>query len=619
MNKQKIYLEHVKKVSGSPVYGTVLFFNSQTQTFTPGKRHNLEHFDIIDDRTVAINEIIFDFDFSSYKKNAEYAKRVIDVLDRRKIKHYIFSTGGKGVHIHCWFSPIEFTKESNKELFLEGLSYGLSWKNIRLWLWNDVLDEAGINESLRGKGKALDSAPMIFNYHSGTTHLIRECGGRKIIKDPVEDTDKRTYKTYIPPEEFKSRKITVTRLEDVQYPLILETFKIDEYELSMYVKNYIQTAKNNNDIPQNNQKLDVKYTELDGVLKIREGLNTGLRNQGATIISVASRIDGNTKEETKKILEEYVENCEQTGHPFTINEAMQWANWIYQHEKPYWNCSLLDEIGCHEPSTCEYCQSRNKESIKLLKSTKLIDEIKEVLDQEIVGEHDTKMLVFLLILSKDFPSHTGKPGWNIPGDPMSQNIILSSDSSSGKSYLVKKILALFGEHNDDYFIVSRLTKNAINYYTEQNMDGKAIFIEEMQGLDENTSQLRVWMSEGSLSLQTVEDVKTEDGREIKALVQKSTRGQPVFITNQAEGEVGEQLLNRSWILGMDATQEQTANILDYQDSLNLGVKEIDVLKRRKIQEALKQLKPYHFIIPFADRTLLNIPLNDIRARRDYDL
>ena len=42
----------------------------------------------------------------------------------------------------------------------------------------------------------------------------------------------------------------------------------------------------------------------------------------------------------------------------------------------------------------------------------------------------------------------------------------------------------------------------------------------MQGLDEHTSQLRVWMSEGQLTLNTVEKLKDEDGNEVNTLIKK---------------------------------------------------------------------------------------------------
>ena len=149
------------------------------------------------------------------------------------------------------------------------------------------------------------------------------------------------------------------------------------------------------------------------------------------------------------------------------------------------------------------------------------------------------------------------------------------------------------------------------------MDGKTLFIEEMQGLDEHTSQLRVWMSEGELNLETVEKITQKDGTEKNTKIKRTTKGQPVFISNQAEGKIEEQLNNRSWVFGLDASETQTAAILDYQCNVDQGaISNKHEINKRLIKDALKHLKMYHFIIPFANYKCMEIPFKDIRVRRD---
>lgn len=615
-NKQQDHTNKLKQKLGSPIYVSNLQYDSKTKKYTPRLRYTPDKFEIYDDRTVGINEIIWDLDFSSYKKNAKYAKKIIETLQNRRIPPLICATGGKGIHIHTIFNPIQFTNEENKTLFKTALSYQLDWKHIRLWIFNKILDESGINEGLRGKGKPFDTAPITFNYHQGTQHLIRAIGGRKIEVDEIEGSETTRYKTWIPTAEFNDKKVSITNFEQVRFPEDIPTFNIDEPELVHFLNNFVQNQQKQSIIPEQ-VRYTGKYTELDGVLKIREGLPAGQRNAGATVLAIASKIDGYTLEESKQLMSSYVKKCSQSGHKFTDEEAFHWLRWIYIHESPFWNCSLLKDLNVHEDQTCEYCQEKYKEANKLLTQTSILQQIKEVLDQEIIGEDHNKMLIFLLLLSKDFPSETGRRGWNMFGDPQSQNIILSCDSSSGKSWIIKKILDIFGEENTDYFIISRITKNALNYYTDINMDGKIVFIEELQGLDENTSQLRVWMSEGKLSLQTVEKTINEEGLEVNALIKKNTVGQPVFVTNQAEGVVETQLNNRSWVLSLDTTSGQTKDILSFQDKVNKGQITINKTKKRMIVDAIKQLKPYHFKIDFADFEAMGIPVADVRARRDY--
>jgi len=614
LNGQQLYIEQLKSVSTVPIQVAALIKKSDDLGYKPGYRYSYGKYEIHDERNVLMNEIVFDFDWSSYIKNYNKAKLVVEALENRNIPYYIYATGGKGIHIHIYFNKLIATNTKHKELLKEANSYGFIPKHIRLWFWNLILEEAGIDEKFRGK--YVDSQVIKFDYFAGSSHLIRDCGGRKITKKPDESYT-TTYKTYISKDTFNNKKISVNELKHVKYPVQIESFDIDIIELCSYLSNFIKTCKDTKIEPFKNEYLKIKYSEMDSILKLKEGTDSGNRSKGAFLISVACRIDQLPKKETLLILDEYVNNCDQVGHKFTLHEAENWMNWVYAQEKVFWNCSQLDELGVHDSSVCEFCCAKNKKANDFLNSSKLLQKIKKILDDEIVGEDDIKMLIFLLLLSKDFPSETGMIDWNIPSDPMSQNIILASDSSSGKTYVAKKILKLFGIEGEDYHVISRMSKSVINYYTEENMDGKILFVEEMQGLDENTSQLRVWMSEGKLAFDTVEKVINEEGIEVNSKVRKTTKGQPCFLTCQAEGMVGDQLNNRNWLISLDVSENQTRMILKHQTDLNKGILSNNELEIRTIRDALKQLKPYHFIINFLDEEFMKIPTNDVRARRDY--
>lgn len=621
LNPQKDYIKKVQDITINPLKCSNAFFNTKTNQYQPGKRYSLNKFQLIDYLTVGSNQLVFELDARAYSTNYKYAGQIIDVLQRNGWPFYIFSSGGKGIHIECWFDKPIFKNKEIVNLLKESISYNLSFKQIRLWLWNVVLNDAGIREDLRGIGKAIDSSCLTFDDLTQKSKLLRLCGGRKQYFKSEADEHLTFYKTFIPLSEFKKSQIKLTAFDKVKYPEIIKTFKIDESGFGAFLDNYITQAKNLNikKLIKLNLSKSGGYMNLESVQKIRQGLSSGKRSLGAQVLAIAMVNDNISIEEQKIIIEDYVSKCSQMGDIFTIDEAMYWVNWINLQPVIFWNCSLVEESGLHDEPNCEICQKKNREALKLLKQSTLLKTINEVLDMEIIGEYKTKMLMFLLSLSKNFYSKTGKPEeWTIlPNDPMSQNIILSSDSASGKTHLTKKVLDVTGEKNIDYFFTSRITKSVLNYYTTENMDGKVIFIEELQGLDEHTEQLRVWMSEGELNLETVEKVTQPDGTEKNDKVKKTTKGQPVFITNQAEGKIEEQLNNRSWVLGLDTSDNQTKAILKYQTDLELGKIKIDEIKKRNVKDALKQLRQYHFKIPFADEKMMNIPYNDVRSRRDY--
>lgn len=590
------------------------YLDSKIDKYQPGRRYKADKYKIHDERMVAINEVIFELDWKAYKLNYQNALKILEVLENYGIDSLICASGGKGIHIHIFFERLEFTIDKHKTLFKEALSYGFGYKSIRIWFLKKICSEAGIDDKFIGK--QVDTSPITFNYFAGTTHLIRDIGGRKYNRN-VEGDWEAHYKTWIPRDEFTHKKPKVTSFDDVQFPEAVPTFKIDTVDLCEYLVNYIKFQQDLNINKSKNIKFDNTYLDLEGVMRIREGMPEGKRSSGASVLAIACRIDDMSQKDAKEVMKEYVLNCSQLGTTFVQAEAENWLQWIYMHDKPFWNCSLLEELDVHDRATCQYCQSANKDAMKILQKSNLLDMVKEVLDELIVGEDELKMLIFLLCMSKDFPSKTGRPGWNVLSDSMSQNAIISADSSSGKTWIIKAILELFGEDKKDYWIMSRITKSALNYFTENNMDGKIIFIEEMQGLDEDTSQLRIWMSEGSLSLTTVEKFKDEDGVENNKQSTKTTIGQPVFLTCQAEGKVETQLNNRSWVLSTDISWKQTEGILGFQDDVYRGLHTNSEIKKRKIVDALKQLKPHHFKVPFASYKAMGIPTEDVRSRRDY--
>jgi len=610
MNKQQEYIQKIEAISLVQIQVANLVLKKNKE-YKPGYRYNVGKFEIHDERNVLLNEIVFDFDWSSYVKNYAKAKLVVEALENRKIPHYIYATGGKGLHIHVFFNMLKTESKEHKELLRNAASYGFIPKHIRLWFWKLILEEAGIEDIFHGK--YVDEKVIKFNYYAGTSHLIRDCGGRK-IKLKTDETYETKYKTYLSKEDFSKKKISVKEFENVKFPDELIAFDIDIYELSTYLKNFIKIAQDKDEQPLKNQYLKINYREIDGVLKIREGTELGNRGMGAFIISVACKIDRLSKANTFALLEDYVSKCSQSGHRFNISEAEQWMDWVYSQETVFWNCSQLKDLDVHDDAICEFCLSKNKKSLELLKSTTLIKKIQEVFSTEIVGEVKSSMLLFLLILTKDFSKDDDQ---KLLGDDTPQNIILASDSSSGKSYVAKRILNMFGDEGEDYKIFSRLTKSSLNYFKD-DMTGKIIFVEEMQGADEVTEQLRVWMSEGLISLMTVEDVKQPDGTVVKANVIIKTKGQPVFMTCQAEGDIGDQLLNRCWPLSMDLSQSQTSQILEYQDKINNTIVKKNVIGIREIKEMLKCLKnDFHIKIPFCDKDVFNIPDVDVRSRRDY--
>jgi hypothetical protein len=80
MNQQQVYIKKVEDVSLVAIQIANLVLKQKLNEYKPGYRYNVDKFVLHDERTIAINEIVFDFDWSSYVKNYSKAVLVIEAV-----------------------------------------------------------------------------------------------------------------------------------------------------------------------------------------------------------------------------------------------------------------------------------------------------------------------------------------------------------------------------------------------------------------------------------------------------------------------------------------------------------------------------------------------------------
>ena len=97
----------------------------------------------------------------------------------------------------------------------------------------------------------------------------------------------------------------------------------------------------------------------------------------------------------------------------------------------------------------------------LLKDEKLLCRIREVMNEEIVGEYENKLLLFLIFLSKDL------------GAEYAQACFIIGESSSGKSYLIHKVLSYFPEKCVIW--LTRSTTHGLEYFCKDKRFDRSYF------------------------------------------------------------------------------------------------------------------------------------------------
>lgn len=604
LDRQKHWFETLIDFVDTPLY--VAKNKLDSGKFRPGPQSFVGKLRLpYDHRTIGSNEVVIELDAPSFSQNSKYAKQIINYCVAQAIPYYAFWSGNKSIHIH-FFLKLEVNSKEGKEVIKKAILDGFNiFKEIRLKFARMLVEQSGLNPSIIGTGKIVDLQKLAWDDIGGKMTLIRAEGGanKKIDKiDPTIITG--GYKTYL--KTIPDIKPRDNNFEDVEYPDKLEYVVINEGELILLAHNFNEEIKK---IPKKEKKINFKgqFINTPCVQKVIEGMDSGKRSFGASLISLAAKLDGQDKSDAEKILDAFIKNCSQIPETFTLEEAKKWLDWVYKQPNPFWTCAHAIKLGVCAKEDCAYHKDRFKEELSVLDVNEPLNIIKEALDRMVIGEDSAKMQLFLLYLTKDL---SGSPEWCI---------LIDGPASSGKTWMMKCVASLFGEEDEEYFVYSRITASALNHIEElaKNWMGKIVIIEELQGSSDVVEQLRVAISEGKLTLLRSKEIRTEEGKDF-VTEPRIVHFSNLFVTcNAEEYDEGDQLLSRAWIINTDTSQEQTKGITEFYLDIFNGNKQLFVPNLDAIRTALRFLeKPKSIFFPFADKMKGWLPTNSVRARRD---
>jgi DNA primase len=235
-------------------------------------------------------------------------------------------------------------------------------------------------------------------------------------------------------------------------------------------------------------------------------------------------------------------------------------------------------------------------AIDFLKRLHLIENLnKEIGKAGIVGEENSRMLLFLIIISY------------LNKNPL--HALVQGSSGSGKTHIISRIADLMPQ--EDVLRFTRITESSLYNWGEFDLFQKIIIIEDLDGLKEDALYaLREFIS--NQVLRSSVTIKDKKGNNKSA--HKIVKGQFSSLSATTKGETYEDNMSRSFLIAVDESKEQTAKIIDYQNKRNAGA--IDPNQNEKainfIQQIIRNLKVYEVINPYATQLLLPEKVHKIR-------
>ncbi|MGH7800995.1 MAG: hypothetical protein ACREOW_10280 [Thermodesulfobacteriota bacterium] len=250
----------------------------------------------------------------------------------------------------------------------------------------------------------------------------------------------------------------------------------------------------------------------------------------------------------------------------------------------------------------EFTEKEKEQAIKLLYSPNILEQMVDITERAgYVGEILNKIILILACISRLFNKAI--------------SIIIKAPSSAGKSALVALILQFVPK---EYVLVtSMLTPKGLFHYLG-NLSHKVLYVHEYEGSRGADFPLRISLSESELVwMGTIKDEKTGNfNTETKTVPAEGL----VLIQTTTSTSIHPENETRCFTLVMDDSKEQTRKVLDIQAETAEGViGNIDEMEKefRTWRCALTVLEPFEVTIPFASKLAKVIPIEDIRARRDF--
>lgn len=262
---------------------------------------------------------------------------------------------------------------------------------------------------------------------------------------------------------------------------------------------------------------------------------------------------------------------------------------------------LQEQQGYKEKGVNRLSPEKEKEAIAFLTQPNLIQHIDGLIESSgIIGEDNNRKLLFVIASTYKMP-HT------LHG-------LIQGTSGSGKSHLLNGIAKLMP--SEDLINITRVSSKSFYYYKKDELIGKLLLIQDIDGLDENAMfAFREMQTAGFVASMVTHKDKFGNLQTISKVV--NAKFASLIATTHAE--IYYDNLNRCIMLGVDESEEQTLEIMQHQNKERAGL--MDEVKKRhaveQLQNAIRCLKPYVVVNRYADQLQLPVEAKSLRRLNNH--
>ena len=218
-----------------------------------------------------------------------------------------------------------------------------------------------------------------------------------------------------------------------------------------------------------------------------------------------------------------------------------------------------------------------------------------------IGEEDTKVLAYLVAISRKLPACL--------------SMILQSSSGAGKSFLMELVAKLCPPEDALYF--SRISAQSLYYMKPGSLRHKLVLVDERNGSEEADYSIRTLQTRKKLTLA----IPVKDAASGQTETKVCEVEGPIAYLESTTRKVHPENASRAFVVSLEETPEQTAAILAAQrrQAAALPTEDDEQSKAlvRRHQNAQRLLRPLPVIVPFAEKLKFVDLADPIRTRREH--